>query len=100
MRKPLLGMMLAAATWLTVGCDEPPRARTLPGDDASETSEDFRQRRRSGSDLASEPGDSTASDAEREERRRPDYDSRQSSAAEDAEDARDAEADRPTSARD
>jgi hypothetical protein len=104
MRNWLLGIALAGISLSFPGCDEPARPKRPPADASSdESTEDFRDRRRSGSTIGDDrekPEDRYADDPPREERRRPDFRNRESSAAEEAEDERDADADRPTSAKD
>lgn len=106
MRKGLLGLLLLMFVGPNTGCDEPARPKRPPAENAEdETTEDLRERRRSGTtarddlDRDSDSRDGRYDDdPRREERRRPDYRRRESSAAEEAEDERDAEADRPTKA--
>jgi hypothetical protein len=87
-----------------VGCDEPARPRRPPADtSAGESTDDIRSRRRGGARVEDDEkveDERFADQGLREERRRPDYRGRESTAAEDAEDARDAAADRPTRPKD
>lgn len=104
MRNVLLGLMLLSAVGPLLGCDEPARPKRPPANsNAEETTDDLRERRRAGStfdDDATRDGDDRYADqGDREERRRPDFRDRQSTAAEEAEDERDAAADRPTRAK-
>ena len=104
MRNWLLGIALAGVFLPLAGCDEPARPKRPPADASSDDStDDFRNRRRTGTSTVDErepTEDRYADDLPREERRRPIDRGSESSAAEDAEDERDAAADRPTSAQD
>lgn len=98
-------VFLVVAMGLFVGCDEPARPRTPPADSVTDTTDDLRERRRSGSSMTGEPARPTEDDRysdfpSREERRRPDYQRGESNAADAAEDERDANADRPLSSQD
>ena len=103
MRKWLSALNLACILIAPAGCDEPARPRR-PATETEETVDEIRDRRRSGTETFDDDfgsgEDRYGADDRREERRRPDFQPGESRAAEEAEDDRDAEADRPTSAKD
>ena len=102
MRKWLSGLMLLTLG-LLAGCDEPAKPKRPPASATEgESAEDLRERRRSGTSNPAKQDDEErfVEEPRREERRRPDSGKRQAAAADEAEDARDAEADRPTRAKD
>ena len=103
MRKCLSALNLLCFLLASVGCDEPVRPRR-PATEAEETVEELRDRRRGGvessEDQFGRAEDRYGFEDRSQDRRRPNVDRGASAAAEAAEDDRDAEADRPTSAKD
>ena len=98
MRSKQFLAVLVVAMGLSVGCEEPAKPRRPPAESTTETTDELRERRRSGSATADEPrrteDDRYTDFPSREERRRPDFRNGESSAADAAEDQRDADADR------